>query len=190
MGTFDDYRRERTATIADIATAIVDTVTIEDALSLYRPDIQPRHHRCPCPIHNGKDYNLSYTDRGFKCFVCNEAGDVIHFVQGMFSLPTRLDAMKKISSDFDVGVYFNSPVSAEASAKVNKAREEHESKRKEWEAWEKKYHDTLDEWIELDRIISISPQDPEFDFKKYCEAKSKIVLVDYRLNQVLDEEPR
>lgn len=190
MGTFDDYRRERNASAADVADAIRDTVSIEDALSLYRPDIQPRHHRCPCPIHQGKDYNLSYTDRGFKCFVCNEHGDVISLIQGMFQLRSRGEAMKKICSDFDVGVDFYSPISDEASARVNKAREEHERKRQELEAWEKKYHEALDEWIELDRIISISPQDPVFDFKKYCEAKSKIVFADYRLNCILDQEPR
>ena len=190
MGTFDDYRRVKNASSEDVVQVIHDTVSIEDVIMLYRPDIQIRHGRCPCPIHNGKDYNMSFNKDYYKCFVCGEGGDVISLVQNMFQYRTRVDAIKRICSDFDTGVYFGSPISAEASARVNKAREEHERKQREREVWEQKYHDALDEWIALDRILCISPKDPEFDFDKYVTAKKKIEFAGYKLDQILMEEPR
>ena len=37
--------------------------------------------RGPCPFHHGKNDNFSVTQRGYKCFVCGEAGDVFTFVE-------------------------------------------------------------------------------------------------------------
>ena len=37
--------------------------------------------RGPCPFHHGKNDNFSVTPRGYKCFVCGEAGDVFTFVE-------------------------------------------------------------------------------------------------------------
>ena len=37
--------------------------------------------RGPCPFHHGKNDNFSVTSRGYKCFVCGEAGDVFTFVE-------------------------------------------------------------------------------------------------------------
>ena len=64
------YKPERKANIEDIVAIIHDSVTMEDVLSVYSPSTPRRGHRCPCPIHNGKDFNMSYTDHGYKCFVC------------------------------------------------------------------------------------------------------------------------
>ena len=191
MGTWsEDYRREQTASVGDVAEIIRDTVSIEDALGYYRPDIQPRHRRCPCPIHDGKDYNLSFTDRGFRCFVCNESGDVIALVKGMLRLPTRADAMKKIRDDFRIQVDFNAPLPQETSEKVNQLREERERKRKEKEAWEEKYHAALDEWIELDKTIINTPWDSEENIQKVCKAKEERARVGYKLDLIIASEPR
>ena len=37
--------------------------------------------RGPCPFHHGTGPNFSVTQRGYKCFVCGEAGDVFTFVE-------------------------------------------------------------------------------------------------------------
>lgn len=191
MGTWsEDYKREQTASAGDVAEIIRDTVSIEDALGYYRPDIQPRHRRCPCPIHDGKDYNFSFTDRGFRCFVCNESGDVIALVKEMLRLPTRADAMKKIRDDFHLRVDFHAPLSAETSEKVNQLREERERKRKEKEAWEERYHAALDEWIKLDKTIMNTPWDSEENIEKVCKAKEERARVGYKLDLILAQEPR
>ena len=81
MGTNWNYKRELSAKIEDIAETIHASVTIEEALRLYCPGTEIRHHRCPCPIHNGKDYNFSFTENGYRCFVCGASGDVISLVK-------------------------------------------------------------------------------------------------------------
>lgn len=190
MGTNWEYKREKKATAEDVADIIHNTVTIADALSVYRPDLEPKHHRCPCPIHNGKDYNFSFGDHWFKCFVCNESGDVISLVKGICELPTRADAMKKICADFRLKVDFNATISPEVSAKVSKSRSEAARKRAEKEAWEAKYQAALDEWIALDKIILNTPWDSEENIQKVCEAKEKRARVGYQLDLILSREPR
>ena len=52
------YHREQKVEIGDVARAIREAVTVEEALSVYAPQYRPRNHRCPCPIHHGEDYNF------------------------------------------------------------------------------------------------------------------------------------
>lgn len=184
------YKRERLATVEEIADCIHASVSIEDALNYYVPGIQIKHRRCPCPIHNGKDFNFSFNETGFKCFVCGESGDVIGLVKGICELPTRLDAMRKICDDFDLGVNFHATISQETSAKVNQRRAEIERKRKEREAWEDKYNATLNEWIALDRVVTETPWDSEENIAKVCRAKEDRARVGYQIDLILAHEPR
>jgi len=185
-----EYKREKKASAEDVADIIRDTVSIEDVLSAYRPDLQPRNRRCPCPIHQGKDNNFSFGDRWFKCFVCGESGDVIALVKGICELPTRADAMRKLCEDFRLGVDFHSSISPETTAKVNKAREEAARKKKEHDDWVDRYHAALDEWIELDKIIINIPCDSDENIQKVCKAKEERARVGYQLNCILAQEPR
>ena len=185
-----NYRREKKASAADVAEVIRNSVTIQDALNMYCPGIEVKHHRCPCPIHNGKDYNFSFTDHGYKCFVCNASGDVISLVKEVCELSTRVEAMKKICDDFRLSVDFNAPISAETSAKVNRIREESERKRRAREEWESRYQHTLNEWIELDKVVLNTPWDSEENINRILEAKAKRDQVGYQLDTILDQEPR
>ena len=185
-----NYKREKKASAADIADVIHDSVTIEDALHMYCPGIEVKHHRCPCPIHNGRDYNFSFTDNGFKCFVCNASGDVISLVKEVCELSTRGEAMQKICEDFRLPVDFHAGLTHEVSAKVNQIREEAERKRREKEEWEARYQNTLNEWIELDKVVLNTPWDSEENIRKICEAKEKKARVGYELDTILASEPR
>ena len=185
-----EYKREQRADIADIAQAVRDAVTIEQALSVYCPSTPRRNHRCPCPIHNGTDYNFSYTEHGYKCFVCGASGDVVALVKEVCELSTRADALKQISKDFNLGLYFDAPLSPECSAKVKKAREEAEKRKREYEKWENAYHAALDEWIALDRIVIETPFDSWENIAKVCEAKEKRARVGYQLDLIAAREPR
>lgn len=185
-----NYNREERATADDVAQTIHDSVTIEDALSVYCPDIQAKHHRCPCPIHNGKDLNFSFNEKFYKCFVCGASGDVISLVKEVCELSTRGEAMSKICDDFRLPVDFHAVMTHENRVKVNKLREEAERKRREREAWEALYQDTLNEWIALDKIIMETPWDSEENIQKVCEAKEKRARAGYQLDLILAKEPR
>lgn len=184
------YKPERKANIEDIVAIIHDSVTMEDALSVYSPSTPRRGHRCPCPIHNGKDFNMSYTDRGYKCFVCNASGDVISFVKEVCELSTRLDAIQRICHDFHLGVDFHTEITPQVSSKVNRLRAEAEAKRKAREEWEKKYHETYDAWIELDKIVMSIKPDTEANMAKLYKAKQMRDWAGHRLDMLLANEPR
>lgn len=190
VGTNWNYKRERIATAEEIAETIHASVTIQDALNVYCPGTETKHGRCPCPIHNGKDYNFSFNERWFKCFVCGASGDVISLVKEVCELSTRGEAMQKICDDFRLPVNFHAPISKETSEKVNRIREEAERKRKEKEEWESRYQNTLNEWIELDKVVLNTPWDSDENIRKICEAKEKRARVGYQLDIILAHEPR
>lgn len=80
--------------------AVKAAVSMPSAIERYA-DPGRRRGRCPCPIHGGKDDNLSYTDTQFHCFVCGTGGDVISFVMKLFDLSFS-DAVRKLGEDFGV----------------------------------------------------------------------------------------
>lgn len=185
-----NYKREKRATADDVAEVIHHSVSIQDALNVYCPDISIKHNRCPCPIHHGEDLNFSFNEQFYKCFVCGAQGDVISLVKEVCELSTRGEAMQKICDDFRLPVNFHACISDETSKKVNKLREEAERKRKAKEDWEARYQNALNEWIALDKIIMDTPWDSEENIQKVCEAKEKRARVGYQLDLILASEPR
>ena len=59
--------------------------------------------RGPCPFHHGKNDNFSVTPRGYKCFVCGEAGDVFTFVEKHLGLDF-VEAVKWVGGRVGVDV--------------------------------------------------------------------------------------
>ena len=178
---WDDFRPERKASWEDIAQAIRESVTMDDVLSLYSPSTPRRHRRCPCPIHNGKDYNFSYTERGYKCFVCGASGDVIGFVKEVCELATRSDAMKRIDADFHLNLHINGTLSAIQSANLALKRKEAERLREAEQAWEDEYHRLTDEWTRLDKVRQTA--DPASD--EYADAVKNIDFISFQLDILL-----
>ena len=146
------YKRETQATWEDLARAVRDAVTMRDVIAAYVPEANPRGRRMPCPIHNGKDNNFSFTDDRFTCFVCNESGDAIEFVKLVCGLRSRTDAIKQINADFRLGL----PLGRGITREENKALEERKKRAKQMEEKSKRlwniYHAALDFYIALDII--------------------------------------
>lgn len=128
---------------------IKQSVTMADVLHRYgflAPDKD--RGRIPCPLHNGHDKNFSYKARSFKCFVCNESGDVIAFTMKLFgdSFP---DACKRLNRDFCLGLTDEKPTK-EARLKtleLRRAREaEAERCRREENAAIRAEREQIDYW--------------------------------------------
>lgn len=185
MGTWDSYKPERRMGWEDIAQAIRSTVTMDDILPVFAPSTPRKHRRCPCPIHNGKDYNFSYTDNGYRCFVCGASGDVIAFVKELHGLSTRAEAMQQINDAFHLGLDFHAEMNAEVRAEVNKRRAEAERKKQESQAWWDEYHRLWDEWIRLDQIRSTAHPMSAL----YAKAVKNIDTIAYQIDS-LPPEPR
>lgn len=151
MNWTETFRPERRATWTDMADAVRETVTMSDVIGKYCPECVPRHNRIPCPIHQGRDYNFSFNDTGYCCFVCGATGDVIKFVQTVCCLRGRKDAVAQINRDF--GLFL--PVDREISSAENKALEERRKAAREREErraeWEEGLSALWDEWCRLDR---------------------------------------
>lgn len=184
MGIMSDFREERKADWSDIADAIHDSVTMENVIAMYFPQLPIRNHRCPCPFHNGKDYNFSFTERGYKCFVCGVSGDVITFVKEACELSTRVDAMKRINADFRLGLPIDGTLSAIQSATLALRRAEAKKKKEAEEKWWNTYHALMDEWIRLDSIRRNG--DPDSD--EYAYAVNNIDRISYEID-CLKTEP-
>ena len=186
MSWVDSYKRERRASWEDIANAIHDTVRMEDVINTYTPGIRRKGRRCQCPIHSGENLNFSYTDSGYKCFVCNESGDVIKFVQTILSLRDRTDAMKRINADFRLGL----PLDREITVAENKALEERRKAAREKEErrakWEVGYHRLWDEWCRLDRQRMFC----RVGSPAWVEAVTNIDRVAWEIDCYPAEEPR
>ena len=184
METNKTRGRESKTNWNDIAQAIRDSVTMEDMLSAYAPSTPRRNHRCPCPIHNGDDFNFSYNDTWYKCFVCGASGDAISFVKEICNLQSMSDAMKKINADFKLNLPIGCDPSPEQSAEIAIKRAEREDKRRREEAWWNEYHLIYDEWIRLDKAKRTA--DPESD--EYIYAVKNIDRVSYMLDQIMDSK--
>ena len=153
-----EYTPERTASWDEAAEYIRASVTMPYVLSVYCPDLPRRHFRCPCPLHNGKDYNFSFTNIGYKCFVCGASGDVISFVKDILRMSTRADAIRRINED----LHLNIPLPWSAESKITESQlrnlkdrlRKAQEKRQAQEDWWRIYHYFTDEWIKTDREIS------------------------------------
>lgn len=92
-------------TNAGIFQQVKDTVNIPEAAALYGcPPNRAGFIRCP--FHGGgneKTPSCHLTERYFKCFACQEGGDVIKFTARLFDL-SPLDAMKRLNTDFGLGL--------------------------------------------------------------------------------------
>ena len=156
------YRREERASWEDIAEAVRDSVTMGEAVSYYLPGVTPRHRRIPCPLHNGKDYNFSFGDTGYKCFVCNETGDVIEFVRLICSFRSRSDAIRQINQDFHLNLPIGREVTVQESSELQKRRQEAAEREERGKRVLNAYHAAMDEYTRLDRIIlEINAERPE-----------------------------
>lgn len=180
-----EYKTERRIDWADVAQTIRDTVSMDDVLDVYAPEIPRRNHRCPCPFHNGKDFNMSYMYSGYKCFVCGVGGDVIAFVKDKLGLATRADAMKRINADFHLNIPIDRNITTAENSEIAKRREAAERKRKEITDWNELYDRLMDEWCRCDREkMNSEPMSDE-----WCNAVKRLEYIGYLLDG-LPPEPR
>ena len=172
-----EYKRERKANWEEIAEAIHQAVTMDDVIALYVPGASPRQHRIPCPIHNGKDYNFSFTEKGFKCFVCGESGDVVKFVEKMLDI-SRTNAMRRINENLNL----NLPIDRIATVTESHALDERIKVAREREyarqLYQQEYDDLMDEWCKLDKIKRTD--DPNSD--EYADAVRRMPYIEYRID--------
>ena len=175
------YRPERKCSWDEIAQIIHDTVTMEEVLRAYCPSIAIRGNRCPCPLHDGKGLNFSFTANGFKCFVCGASGDVIGFVKDYCGYTSRVDAMKRMNSDLCLRLPIGGDMSLEQDRAIRARVAQAKAEREKEEAWWAEYHRLLDEWIEYDKTRRTA----NWESPEYVNAVKNIDRVSYEIDCLL-----
>ena len=174
----ETFKPERRAGWDDIAEEIHSSVTMRDVIGRYCPEYMPRRNRMRCPIHAGHDLNFSFTDVGYKCFVCGESGDVIKFVQTVCNLRDRKDAMALISRDFGLSLSVDKEISYSESKALEERRRALREKQRAHDEWEQGLSALWDEWCRLDRQRMFCKPDTG----AYAEAVKNIDRVAYAID--------
>lgn len=146
-----------------------------------------------CPFHHDRKPSMHIYDgsRGWFCFVCNEGGDVIQFVQKYFSL-TFKEAVEKLNNDFHLGLPIGGTLSKEQLRKMYEAERARKKALAEQERQEKllmtKYNAALDHYISLDlMMIENEPNKGEYPNQAYVYANKRIDGAWYDVEKAREE---
>ena len=118
----------------DIFQRVKDAVTMPEAAALYgyAPN---RAGKIRCPFHSEKTPSFQLWNDHWYCFgACKEGGDVVRFVEKLFSL-SPLDALKKLNADFNVGLTLDGHKATPEELEAAKRRREVRDAARRFENW-------------------------------------------------------
>lgn len=163
------------------AELIKTSVTMEQTIEVALPEVRIRHHRMPCPFHNGKDDNMRLYRNSYYCFVCHESGDEIKFIEKLYGLGF-LDAQKWFADKFGLDLSFERQPKYIMERQIRKAKnernqargyskEQYEADRKEW--------DSLVNAFRTIRLIHFKcfPTDAEQELPSFQEVRNREELM-------------
>jgi DNA primase len=165
----------------DAVQTIKDRLMMRDVLLRY--GYEPKR-RIKCPIHNGDGLNFEIKEHSFMCYSQCGGGDVITFVQKLFSLSFQ-EALKKIDVDFGLNLYgdktFEELRKSHYQTKQLQAKRERE--KAEREQAQAKYWAVFDEWKRLDdNKRNYAPKTPDEELHPlFVEALQKLAHQEYLL---------
>lgn len=167
---------------------VYDAVKMRDVISMYTNErTGARTGRVACPLHGGKDRNFAYSNEVYHCWVCGAKGNIITFVSEMFGL-NSVDALKKIDSDFNLGIvgeHYKPSVKREEMNKADMIRAEELKKIK----LDEKYKKACDELNEVNKDILRAAVESDFDtVSMLCDRKHELDFLINELWEVLTGE--
>ena len=167
----------------DAVQTIKDHLTMRDVLLRYGYEPNRAGFVC-CPFHSEKTPSMKVFDKDYHCFGCGENGDVITFVQKLFSLSFQ-EALKKFDVDFGLNLYGDKTF--EELRKSHYRTKQLQAKRKrekaEKENADMEYWVVLDEWKRLDdNKRNYAPKTPDEELHPlFVEALQKLAHQEYLL---------
>ena len=87
----------------NVFSEIKDRLAMPEVARFYGLEMNRAGMAC-CPFHDDKTPSLKIYDDHFYCFGCGATGDQTGFVAKLFGL-RQIDAAKKISEDFGLGLF-------------------------------------------------------------------------------------
>jgi len=139
-----------------------------------------------CPFHREKTASLKLYpgDRGWHCFGCSRGGDVIRFVMELFGI-TFPQAMVRLSSDFGLGLYTDSPRPA-ARSKIIEQRRREKREREELLRRQRELSSEICYWNEIRRYFAPSREDMEMRYVHplYLDALKRLPHLEYEWDEL------
>lgn len=158
---------------------IKSRLKMRDVIQMYCPQLKPRNNRIPCPIHGGKDNNFGFSDHVYHCFVCGARGDVISFVQDVFSLSFP-DTLEKLNNDFSLGLVFGRRMTLREQREADERRRELLAERERQPITRQ---DILGAWWAVKRwVVEFVKSPRESESEKYAQAVAELNYLDYVLD--------
>ena len=99
---------------------ILSLISMKDIVDKYGYKI--RNNMICCPFHNDKTASMRIYDKSFYCFGCNKTGDIIQFVEYLFSLSFK-EAMQKINLDFGLDLDNNAKIDYDKIRRIQEERQ-------------------------------------------------------------------
>jgi hypothetical protein len=168
----------------DAVQTIKDRLTMTDVATHYgyKPN---RAGFIKCPFHAEKTASMKIFQKDYHCFGCGANGDVISFVQQLFSLSFS-DTLKKIDLDFNLNIYgehtfeeLRNSHYQQKKLQAEKERIEREKQQADAEYWA-----VFDEWKRLDdNKRNYAPKKPDEEWNPlFVEALQKLAYQEYLLD--------
>ena len=140
---------------------------LETVINYYYPN-QLKRNKMSCPFHNDKTPSFSIVDKGngafYKCFSCNEGGDIIKFIQKIENLPF-IQALQKA---YEI---LNRPLNL-PNIKTNTSNYLNKENLKNF--YNDKYEKSLQQG-DLDKTFELSCKADEVTNKRYNKRKRSII---------------
>lgn len=136
----------------DLFQTIQQTVSAREAAEHYGIRVSPKGW-ARCPFHTDKHPSMSFKGARWRCWVCNMSGDATDLVRELFGM-TYVEAARRISDDFNLGLDFGEPTTPEQRKKAKQAaakRERQKALQRQFETWRTK---TLDDLTTLIRTAN------------------------------------
>ena len=155
----------------NVFSEIKDRLAMSEVARFYGLEMNRAGMAC-CPFHDDKTPSLKVYDDHFYCFGCGATGDCTGFVAKLFGL-RQIDAAKKISEDFGLGLFdrnFAAPIKTAPNPKYEMQKWISEAK-----LTVKEYLTELYKWH---RDYAPRNQDDEFH-PLFVESLQKIDYIEY-----------
>lgn len=167
---------------SNTAESVKQALTMRQVAEQYGYEVNKANF-ISCPLHSEKTASCKIYENSFYCFGCGAGGDVIRFVQAVFSLNFS-QSVARLNYDFHLGLGYSAPSRTEINERARQKAEARrieqiklaiyhnkqdiyrklwqKSKTTELTPIEKTRLDFLSDW--LDRHLAL-----DFDIKSYIE---------------------
>ncbi len=137
--TTQQIEKGKEGTEMNVFKAVKENVTPMDAARFYGLKVN-RHGMCICPFHNDQNPSMKIDKeigKGFYCFGCQEAGDVIDLVAKLHGIG-KYEAAKMLADDFHI---FYDAIGNELPAVISEKEKEHMKKKQDDRAFAERKRD-------------------------------------------------